>query len=79
LITLNGNSRIPPTILKITSMVNPRILNGIRMIHAKINKKNSIMASGQHITNRMHKSKKAIIVFIFDNFLASTSIIKPFL
>lgn len=45
-------------------MVNPNILNGIKIIHAKINKKKSTIANGQHNTNRIHHSKIAIMDFI---------------
>jgi hypothetical protein len=64
LMTRKGNSNMPPTILKITSMVNPRILNGINMIQAKINRKKNTIAKGQHRTNRMHQSKIAMIDFM---------------
>lgn len=69
LIRRNGNNKIPPTILKITSNVNPNILNGNRMIQAMMKRKNKPMANGQHITKSMHKSIKAIKVFIDKNFL----------
>ena len=63
-INLNGKSKIPPTILNINSIVKPKILNGIKIIQANINKKKSTIANGQHITKRIHRSRNAIIVFI---------------
>lgn len=69
MITLNGKSKIPPTILNITSIVKPSILKGMRMTQANRNRKNTIIARGQHITNRMQRSKKAITVFMCLYFL----------
>jgi hypothetical protein len=64
LIILNGSINIPPTILKMTSKVNPRILNGNKIIQARINKKNRPRAIGQHRTKRMHHNSKTISVFM---------------
>jgi len=75
---LNGNNRIAPTSLKITSRVKPMILKGISIIHAKINKKKSPIANGQHRTKRIHQSNNAIIVFMKAVLVISLSTIKPF-
>jgi hypothetical protein len=61
---LKGSSNIPPTILKITSRVNPIILNGNRISQANMNKKNRPMAIGQHKTKSMHHNNNTISVFI---------------
>jgi hypothetical protein len=64
LMILNGSINIPPTILKMTSNVNPRILNGNKIIQARMNKKNRPRAIGQHSTKRMHHNSKTISVFM---------------
>jgi len=46
------------------SIVNPRILKGMRIIQANMNRKNKTIAKGQHITNKMQKRRKAIKVFM---------------
>lgn len=57
-------------ILKITAMVKPRIWNGNRISQKKNRKKNNPIASGQHMLNRMQKSKIAIKNFIMFPFCA---------
>ena len=53
-----------PTILNIASSVKPIILNGSNISQAKANKKNIIMANGQHNTKRIHQSIKVANVLI---------------
>jgi hypothetical protein len=67
---------MPPTILKITSIVKPSILNGMSITQAKRNRKKSMMAKGQHITNRIHSNKKAIIVFMCFEFAETKPIVR---
>jgi hypothetical protein len=62
--TRKGSNSMPPTILKITASVKPIILNGIRMIQKKMNRKNNPMAKGQLNVKSMNQSSIAIIVFI---------------
>jgi hypothetical protein len=67
---------MPPTILKITSIVKPSILNGMSITQAKRNRKNSMMAKGQHITNRIQSNRKAIIVFMCFEFVETKPIVR---
>jgi len=62
--TRKGNKNSAPISLKITSMVNPTIRKGSKINHT-IGKRNIIdKARGQHKTNKTHKSKATIIVFM---------------
>jgi hypothetical protein len=63
-IILNGNIKIEAMILKISPIVNPRILNGSNRIQKKIKIKKTPIARGQHIVNNMQKSIRVIKNFI---------------
>jgi hypothetical protein len=53
-----------PISLNTTSSENPIILKGNNKSHSKGNRKISAKAKGQHITNKIHQSKMAIIDLI---------------
>jgi hypothetical protein len=53
-----------PMNLKMISIENPMILNGRRMSQIKGNRNKSIMANGQHNTNKILQRISVIRVFI---------------
>jgi len=61
---LKGNISIAPMNLKISSRVNPTILNGNNISHRIGNIKTSAKAMGQHITKRIHQRRIAMIDLI---------------
>jgi hypothetical protein len=63
----NGNRRIAPISLKITSIVNPTILKGRRINQTIGRRKIKTSANGQQSTNKMHQRIIAISVLISIN------------
>jgi hypothetical protein len=53
------------------------ILNGSNISHAKINRKKSKIARGQHKTKRIKNSSRAMIAFIYLGFFQLAAIIAP--
>jgi uncharacterized membrane protein len=61
---LKGKSSTALMSLKTNSSVNPIILKGSRISHINGSRNNITSAMGQHITNKIHQSIMARIVFI---------------
>jgi len=58
--TLKGNIKTAPINLKTSSILNPKILNGSNSSQTMGNKKIMTIASGQHMTNKIHHRRKPI-------------------